>query len=336
MLQDTMPKHAWLVRAGNNNELIEAVEKQAAIAIGWAELGDPVALNSRDDFKSRYTAVYPGQSAARVNVNAGQVYRYTREIALGDYVLTYDKATRELLIGLVSSSVEFNPKLFGQAYPYTRRVNWLKRVSRDNFGVDSRNSLGSSLTVFNLDDYVPEIHQLSIGATVSTTLTTPSEVEEPFHEQVKARADELIADAISRLDPYDFQDLVAGVLEAMGFRARRSPPGPDHGVDIIAYPDALGFEHPCINVQVKHVSAKVSGPDMRNFVATLAGGKNGLFVSTGGFSSEAHAEADRARETVTMLDRDAFVELMLEYYDKLDPEFQAQIPLRKLWVPVTE
>ena len=122
----------------------------------------------------------------------------------------------------------------------------------------------------------------------------------------------------------------------MGFRATSSSPGRDRGVDIIAHPDALGFGKPRIKVQIKHRSSSVSGPDMRNFLATVDRDESGLFVSTGGFTNDARLEAEKARETITLLDRDGFISLMLEHYEKLDPEFQAKVPLRKLWVPVGE
>jgi len=242
-----------------------------------------------------------------------------------------DKASREFLVGEVSSEVKHQPDVFGLQYPYIRQVGWLKRISRDNFSDSARSSLGGFMTVFRVDELIAEVHNLVAGGTASST-----DIEEniPFYDEIKSRADELISDLISNLDPYDFQDLVAAVLRAMGFRAVSSPPGRDRGVDVLAYPDALGFGKPRIKVQVKHRGSSVSGPDMRNFLATVNHDENGLFVSTGGFTKDAQLEAERARATVTLFDRDRFIELLIEHYEKLEPEFQAKIPLKKLWVPV--
>jgi restriction system protein len=73
----------------------------------------------------------------------------------------------------------------------------------------------------------------------------------------------VFADGIAKVDPYDFQDLVAAVLRAMGFRAASHAPGMDRGVDIVAHPDAFGFQGPRIKVQVKHRKGSASGPEMR-------------------------------------------------------------------------
>jgi restriction system protein len=325
------PRHAWMVRAGNDNELAELVQSKNLVAIGWGGMGDLSDLQTREQFKARYREVRPEDSGGRVAVNAGQLYRFVRRIQEGDYVLTYIKASRDVLIGLASGPYEYRDDPVRHHYPHVRPVHWVRRVSRDDFGQRARNSMGSTLTVFNLDDYVDQIHALATEQVVK--VAEEEEEAPPFYDEIKAQADELIADLISRLDPYDFQDLVAALLRAMGYRAVSADPGPDRGVDIVAYPDALGFERPRIKAQVKHRESTAGGPEMRAFLATLRPGENGLYVSTGGFTRDAEMEARGAREPVTLLDRDDFIRLMLEHYEVLDPEFKARVPLRKVWVP---
>ena len=46
------------------------------------------------------------------------------------------------------------------------------------------------------------------------------------------------------------QELVAGILRAMGLKTKISNKGPDRGKDIIASPDGLGLENPRIFVEV--------------------------------------------------------------------------------------
>ena len=330
-----MPEHAWMIRAGTSNTLADQVEHANAVAIGWAEMGDISGLDTRDAIKRHYRQAYPDHSNRRTNVNAGQIYRFAREISQGDYALTYDKASRELIVGIIDGPNEYNEALFSADYPHIRRVRWLKRISRDQFSLAARNSMGSTLTVFNLDSYLDEIHQQVQDEEVQPAPPI-AEIEEekpPFHDEVKAQADELIADLISRLDPYDFQYLVAAVLRAMGFRAVSSPPGRDRGIDIVAHPDPFGFERPRIKVQVKHRLGSASGPEMRQFLGVLRAGDNGLYVSTGGFTSDARTEASSSREPVTLLDREAFVRLLQDNYENLEAEYKALVPLVQVWLP---
>lgn len=326
------PKHAWMVRAGNENALADAVEAKNAVAIGWVAMGDISSLKTREEFIQRYQDSYPESSPNRVSVNAGQVYRFAREIRDGDYVLTYNKTSREVLIGIAEGPCEYTPSLFTDRYPYIRRVQWLKRVSRDDFSAPARRSLGGLLTVFQLDQHIDEIHEI-VAAQDAVPATSEEDEAPPFFEDVRAQADELIADLISRLDPYDFQDLVAATLRAMGFRAVSVAPGPDGGVDIVAHPDPFGFQKPRIKVQVKHRKGAVGGPEISQFLGTLHLDDNGLYVSTGGFTRDAVFKAESSNSPIKLLDRDSFIDLLLEHYETLEPEFKARIPLRKVWIP---
>jgi restriction system protein len=58
------------------------------------------------------------------------------------------------------------------------------------------------------------------------------------------RANEFIEDQINDLDWKQMQELVAGILRAMGYRTTVSEPGPDRGVDVFASRDGLGLEEP--------------------------------------------------------------------------------------------
>ncbi len=327
----TKPKHAWMVRAGNDNELADIVQEENLVAIGWTQLGDVSDLKTREDIKQHYQDIYPEDSSRRVGANVGQVYRFAQGIQEGDYVLTYIKSSREILIGLVKSSYEYLDDAYLDHYPHVRRVQWFKKVSRDDFGPQARKNLGRPPTVFNLDDYLDQIHSLATGE--EPVISEENDEDSSFVDEVKAQADELIADLISHLDPYDFQDLVAALLRAMGFRAVSSDPGPDRGVDIVAHPDPLGFERPRIKAQVKHRRDSAGGPEMRSFIGTLRSGENGLYVSTGGFTRGAEDAARSTGKPVTLLDRDDFIQLLLEHYEDLEPEYKAQVPLRKVWVP---
>jgi restriction system protein len=61
-----------------------------------------------------------------------------------------------------------------------------------------------------------------------------------------------IREYLVAMRPYDFQELVGALLRAMGYYVLwEAPPGPDRGIDLIAYTDPLGTTSPRIKVQVK-------------------------------------------------------------------------------------
>lgn len=70
-----------------------------------------------------------------------------------------------------------------------------------------------------------------------------------FEEAEEAAWNAIEAHLVS-LGPYDFQELVAALIRAMGYHVGWiAPPGPDRGIDIIAYTDPLGIEGPQIKIR---------------------------------------------------------------------------------------
>ena len=135
------------------------------------------------------------------------------------------------------------------------------------------------------------------------------------------------------MPPYEFQDLVAALLDAMGYHvAWIAPPGPDKGIDLVAYTDPLGASGPRIKVQVKRRADKIAVQEVRSFVAVLSDKDVGIFVSTGGFTSDAHAEA-RHQESrrVSLIGMDELFDLWVEYYDQMEESAKQRLPLKPIY-----
>jgi restriction system protein len=47
-----MAERAFMVRAGNDNELVEEFESRSLFAIGWEEVGDVSEVRSYEDMKA--------------------------------------------------------------------------------------------------------------------------------------------------------------------------------------------------------------------------------------------------------------------------------------------
>ncbi|UPV75315.1 restriction endonuclease [Halorussus limi] len=326
----------WMVRAGNDNELVDEFTEESIAAIGWEEVGDLSSATTREEVKARYRDANPNHSNYRVAVNAGQLFRFAHVMEEGDLVLTYDKSTRVYHVGTVEGSYLWKPNGYPESYPHVRRVNWSQTVSRDEFSTPVKNTLGSVLTVFSLDDRLDKIETVLSGEQDDDVDEEDDEETPPYFQEVQATAEELISDIIASIDPFDFEELVAALLRAMGYDATTTTSGPDQGVDVVAHPDALGFEAPYIKVQVKHRRSSTGGPDMREFNGTLGSGEKGLYISTGGFTSDAEQAAENTSQRVTLLDRDDFIDLLLQHYEDLEPEYQSMVPLKRVYIPTEQ
>ncbi len=170
----------------------------------------------------------------------------------------------------------------------------------------------------------PEETEPSVDEAVEV-VGTLEEAEEGAFAEIKSYVDDMA--------PYDFQDLVAALLSAMGYRVQWvAPPGPDQGIDIIASTDQLGLSKPRVKVQVKHRAATSSVSDLREFMALLGESDVGIFVSSGGITKDAQIEA-RTHETrtLTLLDLEDFLDLWIANYGNVGEDKKRLLPLKPVY-----
>lgn len=166
--------------------------------------------------------------------------------------------------------------------------------------------------------------------------TLDDENEENHEKKQEATIDEMEQIAIEGLksfinskNPYEFQDLAACLLRGMGYYTPFvAPSGKDGGVDIIAYRDPLGTVSPRIKVQIKHRDQPATAPEIRQLMGILQkDGDVGIFISSGGFTSDSKTTARSSHVHVELIDLSRFIELWQEFYHKLSDEDKALMPL---------
>ena len=153
-------------------------------------------------------------------------------------------------------------------------------------------------------------------------------------EELESRAEESLINYLTTKNPYEFQDIVGALLRGMGYYTPFvAPKGKDGGVDIIAYKDPLGTISPRIKVQVKHKQTTAStGPEISELIGVLQkDGDIGIFVSTGGFTSDAKQRARNAHIHIELIDLIRFLSLWKEFYTNLKDEDKAKLPMKKVY-----
>ena len=151
-------------------------------------------------------------------------------------------------------------------------------------------------------------------------------------ETLEERAANGIREYLKSKNPYDFQDLVASLLKAMGYFIQSvAPRGKDGGIDIVAYVDPLGAQTPRIKVQVKHKPDTVTGAaDIRALLGVLKAGDIALFVTSGTYSAEAKHAATGGDKFIRLIDGDEFIEMWQNYYDKMSDDDKNMLPLKRI------
>ncbi len=167
------------------------------------------------------------------------------------------------------------------------------------------------------------------------------EIEENQPQQQKANLNQLeelaiagIKDFIRSKTAYEFQDMVAALLRAMGYHTPFiSPKGKDGGLDIIAHNDPLGATQPRIKVQVKHwPDNAIRVDDIRSLTGLLnKDGDVGLFVTSGYFTSESERSARESHRHIKLIDVNTFIDLWQEFYPSMADDDKNMLPLHPIY-----
>jgi len=154
-----------------------------------------------------------------------------------------------------------------------------------------------------------------------------------IYTELQEKAMDGMINYINNKNPYEFQDLIAALLRGMGYYTPFvAPKGKDGGVDIMAYKDPLGTTTPRIQVQIKHKeNTATSVKEIRELMGLLKNGDVGIFVSSGGFTSDAKTTARSSNNHIELIDQNRFIELWQDFYYKLSDQDKNLFPLKPVY-----
>jgi len=298
----------WLVRAGRHGEQEQGALSNNIVTIGWNELPNLSNVRNRAELAELYNRVHPTTKKAQAARGVGQVWRFVREIQGGDLVALPLKTQSAIAIGKVEGEYEYQE--LADNIKHVRRVNWLRTIPRSAFDQDI------------------EITEVGVKIEIA---------EEAIDIEESAR-DQIIKHIGAKFRGHDLARLVDAILHAQGYVTKKSPPGPDGGVDILAAAGPLGFDKPRVCVQVKSSSSPVDVKILRELqgVMTKVRAEQGLLVAWGGFTNQCIREARDAFFSMRLWDQGDLLEAIFKYYERFDDELKAELPLKKIWALVME
>jgi len=93
------------------------------------------------------------------------------------------------------------------------------------------------------------------------------------------------------------------------------------------------LEPPIIKVQVKSNDVDITPDKVQALYGNVAASEYGLFVALNGFSKKAR-EFAKSKPNLRLIDGDELINIILEYFEKLDSKYKAIIPLKNVYIPV--
>jgi len=332
----------WLVRAGKYGEDEETALSQGLAVIGFREIKDLRTYSSMEEMVQTFLAEDPEGSLPRATNLAAQLWAFRERIKIGDIVvLPLKTRPGQIALGRITGPYEY--RKLGDSFRHVRQVKWERVVPRSVFGQDLLYSFGSLMTVCRISrnnaDY--RVAEVLAGKQDPGMTSTEEAIDTTAIERLdiaQAAHDEIVNFVRERFTGHNLARLIGAILEAEGFKVSVSPPGPDRGVDILAGRGPLGLDEPRLCVQVKATEAPVDVTVVRALQGTMAGfgATQGLLVSWGGFTEAARREARQQAFKIALWDQNDIINAIYRTYDKLKPEIQAELPLKRIWVLVRE
>jgi restriction system protein len=343
----------WVVRSGKYGQREqEAIQNNIAV-IGWDNLPDLSLAKSREDLYSALEETFPDEKPKTLLNWESQLWPFGNMMETNDIVVMPLKTRAAIELGRVEGPYTFREASTGGRH--TRPVKWLREVPRSAFGQDLLYSFGSAMTICrvqrnNAEFRVTEVLDGKSDPVLSNRSLAPgsSRSESKSINELVATADDsainrdlaqAAADAISlkinaRFKGHQLSALIGAVLEAQGYKIVLSPPGADGGVDIVAGKGSLGFDPPRLVVQVKSQDTPVDVGVLRELQGVMRqfSAQQGLLVAWGGVTKALSKEAQRLFFEIRIWDAGEVVKELQQNYEHLADEFQADLPLKRIWV----
>lgn len=299
------------------------------ISIGWKELGDlnKIKPRTREEFNKHYDKSYPGNTRQSIAQSVGQLYRFIYEVKIGDYVVFPTKYNRMVNIGQVVGEYFYEEK--EKKYVHKRKVKWLKILPRKVFSQGALYEIGSFLTLFKIktyyDEFISAVKNEKVKAKEESVLITSDAI-------VENTKDYILKKLSKNYKGYDLEEVVEDLLNAMGYKTKRSQRGGDRGKDIIAYKDELP---PRIVVQVKSKDADISENVVQSLKGAMSEGDYGLFVTISNYTKNAKKYLEHM-PIIKSINGSELAELILKYYDDMSDKFKEVIKLKRVFIPIED
>ena len=322
----------WGIHGGRTGDADTLFLKKDLIALGWLKIPDLGKLKAdRESYKSAVISAYPDKKPGAIPVEAGQLFRFVHEMKVGDLVIYPSKRDRQIHIGQVEGPYKYNLKV-DAAYPHQREVKWLKAFPRTNFSQGALYEVGAAMSLFLVKNYADEFRAAIEGKPTALPVTQDVSVAAVAEDIEETTRDFVLKRLAQELKGHPFAELIAHLLNTMGYRTRVSPEGPDGGIDIVAHKDELGFEPPIIKVQVKSTEGSTGDPVVSALYGKVGAGEFGLLVTLGTFTAQARGFA-KSKSNLRLIDGSELAALIFQHYEQFDSRYKGLLPLRRVYVP---
>lgn len=180
--------HYWIYAPGENSCMWEEFYAKGIMAIGWGEIGDLKAFDSKDAMKAKMKETFNASLSYKNAAHA--TWQFANEMKIGDVVFVKKGMYQLVGRGVVTSDYEYDTER-NDEYGNTRKVNWTNKGEWEHPGQAVMKTL-TDITAYS--DYVEKLNALfedeSTEDMEEVTKNYPVYTEDDFLEEVFMPEDE--------------------------------------------------------------------------------------------------------------------------------------------------
>lgn len=315
-------QNVWFVRA-EEAKYAQHFLAGGYIAIGWKQIHEMDSITNRAQIYTLYKESYPNETSnAVIGNHVGQLARFLLDIQPGDYIITRDLEIQWLHWAKVGddSTYYYASGEDGCPFSHRRKVNWSDQLlNRYSLSFPMQRSLNSSLTVFGVDHANEFFSAIGEHQLVSAQ---PSGKPDPYKE---------VLERVRSISDKEFELLIMHLLAAIGFEAEHTGKPHDGGVDARGTLDIGGMAVVKLYVQAKQykLGERISSQKVRQLRMSIPNNGQGAFITTADYDKKCEAIAQDAEfQRIGLINGRQLVDLLVEHWEDLPPEFQDKLGLK--------
>ncbi|MGH9158956.1 MAG: hypothetical protein ACRD2X_03100 [Vicinamibacteraceae bacterium] len=145
--------HVWVVHAGRRGRDARQFEAAGIVGLALPPVEDLATLNRSDALKAVMRALAHDKPGVLVQSGRDQSFatlllRFVHEMEIGDRVITADRASGEVLLGIVTGGYRLAADPPVPSYYHIRSVHWLGRMRRADLPAQAARSIGAPSPLF--------------------------------------------------------------------------------------------------------------------------------------------------------------------------------------------
>ena len=297
--------NVWVVRAEYGKHTQDFIEG-GYVAAGWLREYDLKDFSSKEDIRQFYYQTYPNENPNRTKTGASQIATFSRDIKSRDYIITPANNTKDLHYGMVEDEPLYY--FLGETYkdgclwPHRWKVRWFEDVLvRQEMSIPFQRMFNAPKTIIRVRQN--EEFLVKIGVQKGPMV---SPARDPYRVAI---------DRILQLHPDSFEEMIEGLMKAIGFEAEVVGKSNDGGVDVEGEMDISGLHTLRMSVQVKRWKSSVGVGVIKNLIGSLSLDGRGAVITTSRFTKAARVAADSDQlKRINLINGRQLVDMLIQHW----------------------